>query len=150
MSKKEKTGRCWVVRWQLQPQSSILQDFFQVLPWRWKEEKVKEYLCSLHYNTPTRPITERIDWMNSEVPIGLVVLEEKNRVIVGEHPFLVADLVTDFSVAYDPSRDVDVLSYTEPAGTRFDIERGKVIRKGPPVKVSFELKRQVDASMNPK
>jgi hypothetical protein len=52
---------------------------------------------------------------------------------------------TDFSVAYDPARDVDVLSYTEPGGTRFDIERGKVVRKSSPVKVSLELKRPTGA-----
>lgn len=141
MSQKEKTGHCWVVRWQLQPKSSVLEDFFQLLPWQWSAEKVKEYLYSLYYNSPMRPVAERTDWMNSNVRIGLVVVEEKKRVIVGDHPFLVADFVTDFSVRYDAARDVEVLSYTEPAGTRFDIEGGKVRRNSPPVKVSFELKR---------
>lgn len=122
-----------------------MQDFFQVLPWRWKAEKVKEYLHSLYYNSPTRPVAERTDWMNSKVPTGLLVIEEKERVIVGEHPFLVADLVTDFSVAYDAAREVEILSYTEPRGTRFDIEGRKVLRNSSPVKVSFELKRQADA-----
>jgi hypothetical protein len=145
MSEKEKTGRCWVVRWRLEGKSSVLQDFFQVLPWRWNAEKVKEYLYSLYYNSPTRPVAERTDWMNSKVPTGLLVIEEKKRVIVGEHPFLVADLVTDFSVAYDAAREVEILSYTEPRGTRFDIEGGKVLRNSSPVKVSFELKRQADA-----
>jgi hypothetical protein len=145
MSEKEKTGRCWVVRWRLEGKSSVLQDFFQVLPWRWKAEKVKEYLYSLYYNSPTRPVAERTDWMNSKVPTGLLVIEEKERVIVGEHPFVVADLVTDFSVAYDAAREVEILSYTEPRGTRFDIEGGKVLRNSSPVKVSFELKRQADA-----
>jgi hypothetical protein len=129
----------------LEGKSSVLQDFFQVLPWRWKAEKVKEYLYSLYYNSPTRPVAERTDWMNSKVPTGLLVIEEKERVIVGEHPFLVADLVTDFSVAYDGARKVEILSYTEPRGTRFDIEGGKVLRNSSPVKVSFELKRQADA-----
>jgi hypothetical protein len=144
MSKKEETGHCWVVRWRMMGKSSILQDFFQVLPWRWKAEKVKEYLYSLYYNSPTSPVAERTDWMNSHVPVGLLVIEDENRVIVGKHPFLVADLVTDFSVAYDSARDVEVLSYTEPSGTRFDIEGGKVLRNSPPVKVKFELKRQAE------
>ena len=74
-----------------------------------------------------------------------MVIEERNRVIVGDHPFLGADLVTDFSVAYDPARDVEVLSYTKPGGTRFDIEGRKVLRKSSPVKVTIELKRQADA-----
>ena len=139
---KEETGHCWVVRWRFADKASVLQDFFQVLPWRWNAEKVKEYLCSLYYNSPTRPVAERTDWINSKVRTGLVVIEEKNRVIVGDHPFVAADLVTDFSVAYDATRDVEVLSYTEPRGTRFDIERGKVLRNSPPVKVSFELKHQ--------
>jgi hypothetical protein len=129
----------------LEGKSSVLQDFFQVLPWRWKAEKVKEYLYSLYYNSPTRSVAERTDWMNSKVPTGLLVIEEKERVIVGEHPFLVADLVTDFSVGYDGAREVEILSYTEPRGTRFDIEGGKVLRNSSPVKVSFELKRQADA-----
>lgn len=144
MSEKEKTGRCWVVRWRLEGKSSVLQDFFQVFPWRWKAEKVKEYLYSLYYNSPARPVAERTDWMNSKVPTGLLVIEEKKRVVVGEHPFLVADLVTDFSVAYDAAREVEILSCTEPRGTRFDIEGGKVLRSSSPVKVSFELKRQAD------
>jgi hypothetical protein len=139
---KEETGHCWVVRWRFAGKVSVLEDFFQVLPWRWKAEKVKEYLYSLYYNSPTRPVAERTDWINSKVRPGLLVIEEKNRVIVGEHPFVVADLVTDFSVAYDATRDVEVLSYTEPRGTRFDIEGGKVLRTSSPVKVSFELKRQ--------
>ena len=80
--------------------------------------------------------------MTSKVRMGLLVIEEKERVIIGDHPFLVADLVTDFSVSYDAARDVEVLSYTEPRGTRFDIEGGKVLRNGPPVKVNLELKRQ--------
>ena len=83
--------------------------------------------------------------MNSKVQTGLLVIQDENRIIVGEHPFLVADLVTDFSVTYDAARNVEVLSYTEPRGTRFDIEGGKVLRNNSPVKVSFELKRQADA-----
>lgn len=55
---------------------------------------------------------------------------------------MVADLVADLSVAYDATRDVEALSYTEPRGMRFDIEGGKVLRNCSPVKVSFELKRQ--------
>ena len=141
MSDKEETGHCWVVRWRSEGKSSVLHNFFQVLPWQWKAEKVKEYLYSLYYNSPTMPIAERADWMNSKVPIGLVVIEEKNRVIIGKHPFLVADSVTDFSAAYDPARDVEVLSYTVLPGTRFDFEKGKVIRNGPPVSETFELKR---------
>ena len=144
MSKKDETGHCWVVRWRFEGKSSVLHDFFQVLPWRWKTEKVKEYLYSLYYNTPTRPVAERTGWMNSKVQIGLVVIEEKKKVIVGEHPFLVANLVTDFSVAQDSTRGVEVLSYTEPGGTRFDIEGRKVIRNGSPAKVSFELKRHAE------
>ena len=145
MSEKEETGHCWVVRWRLTGESSGLHEFFQVLPWRWSADKVKEYLYSLYYNYPTRAVAERTDWMNSKVKTGLLVIEEKNRVIVGEHPFLVADLVTDFSTAYDSTRDVEVLSYTEPRGTRFDIEGGKVLRNSPPVKVTLELKRKADA-----
>jgi hypothetical protein len=80
MSEKEENGHCWVVRWRLEGKSSVLHDFLQVLPWRWKAEKVKEYLYSLYYNSPTRPVTERTDWMNSNVRIGLVVIEERNRV----------------------------------------------------------------------
>ena len=142
MIEKEENGHCWVVRWRLEGKSSVLHDFFQVLPWRWKAEKVKEYLYSLYYNSPTRPVTERTDWMNSNVRIGLVVIEERNRVIVGDHPFLVADLVTDFSVTYDAARNVEVLAYTEPAGTRFDFEGRKVVRNSSPVKVTLEQKRQ--------
>jgi len=122
-----------------------LQEFFQVLPWRWSADKVKEYLYSLYYNCPTRAVAERTDWMNSKVKTGLLVIEENNRVIVGEHPFLVAELVTDFSTAYDSTRDVEVLSYTERRGTRFDIEGGKVLRNSSPVKVTLELKRKADA-----
>ena len=103
---------------------------------------MKEYLYSIYYNSPTGPVAERTDWINSKVGTGLLVIEETNRVIVGDHPFVVADLVTDFSVAHDATRDVEVLSYTEPPGTRFDIEGGKVLRNSSPVKVSFELKRQ--------
>jgi hypothetical protein len=80
--------------------------------------------------------------MNSKVRTGLLVLKEKERVIVGEGPFLVANLVTDFSVTYDATKGVEILSYTEPQGTRFDIEGGKVLRGSPPVKVKFELRRQ--------
>jgi hypothetical protein len=139
---REETGHCWVVRWRFAGKASVLQDFFHVLPSRWKAEKVKEYLYSLYYNSPARPVAERTEWINSKVRTGLVVIEEQNRVIVGDHPFVVADLVTDFSVAYDATKDVEVLSYTEPPGTRFDIEGGKVLRNSPPVNVSFELKRQ--------
>jgi hypothetical protein len=110
--------------------------------------EVKEYLYSLYYNSPTRPVAERTDWINSKVRTGLLVIDEKNRVIVGDHPFVVADLVTDFSVAYDATRDVEVLSYTEPSGTRFDIEGGKVLRNSSPFKVSFELKRQAAADLH--
>ena len=43
MSEKEEIGRCWVVRWRMEEESSVLQNFLQVLPWRWKSEKVEEY-----------------------------------------------------------------------------------------------------------
>jgi hypothetical protein len=82
--------------------------------------------------------------MNSKVRTGLLILKEKKRVIVGEGPFLVANLVTDFTVTDDPKRGVETLSYTEPRGTRFDIEGGKVLRDSSPVKINFELKRPAD------
>jgi hypothetical protein len=142
MSEKGKIGHCWVVRWGMQEEGSPLQHFLHLLPWRWKSEKVEEYLLSLYCNSPTTPISERTGWMNSEVRTGLVVIEEKKRVIVGEHPYLVANLVTDFVVTHDATRGVEVLSYTEPRGTRFDIEGENPLRNSPPVKVNFELRRQ--------
>ena len=144
MSEKEETGRCWVIRWRMEKESSVLQEFLHVLPWQWKTEKVEEYLFSLYYNSPTTPVSERTGWMNSKVRTGLLVLKEKKRVIVGEGPFLVANLVTDFSVTYDATKGVEILSYTEPRGTRFDIEGGKVLRNSSPVKVNFELQRRAD------
>jgi hypothetical protein len=80
--------------------------------------------------------------MNSKVRTGLLVLKEKKRVVVGEGPFLVADRVTDFSVTCDASRGVEIVAYTEPEGTRFDIEGGKVLRNSAPVQVKFELRRR--------
>ncbi len=144
MSERGVIGRCWVVRWRMEEESSVLQDFLHVLPWRWKPEKIEEYLFSLYYNSPTTPVSERTGWMNSKVRTGLLVIKEKERVIVGEGPFLVANLVTDFSVTYDAKRGVEILSYTEPRGTRFDIEGGKVLRNSSPVKVKFELQRRAD------
>jgi len=128
----------------MEEESSVLQDFLHVLPWRWKPEKIEEYLFSLYYNSPTTPVSERTGWMNSKVRTGLLVIKEKERVIVGEGPFLVANLVTDFSVTYDATRGVEILSYTEPRGTRFDIEGGKVLRNSSPVNVKFELPRRAD------
>ena len=142
MSEKEEIGRCWVVRWRMEEESSVLQNFLQVLPWRWKSEKVEEYLFSLYYNSPTTPLSERTGWMNSKVRTGLLVIKEEKRVIVGEGPFLAANLVTDFSVAHDAERSVEIVSYTEPRGTRFDIEGGKVLRNSSPVKVNLELPRR--------
>jgi hypothetical protein len=144
MSKKGKIGRCWVIRWRMEGKSSVLQDLLYVLPWRWRSEKVEEHLFSLFYNSPTMPVSERTGWMNSKVRTGLLVLKEKDRIIVGDGPFLVANFVTDFSIAYDATRGVETLSYTEPGGTRFDIEKGKVLRNSSPVKVNFELKRRAD------
>ena len=95
MSEKEEAGHCWVVRWRMEEKSSVLQEFLHVLPWRWKSEKVEEYLFSLYYNSPTTPLSERTGWMNSKVRTGLLVIKEEKRVIVGEGPFLVANLVTD-------------------------------------------------------
>jgi hypothetical protein len=141
MSEKRNGGHCWVVRWRREDEASVLQHFLHVLPWRWNSEKVEEYLLSLHYNSPMMPVSERIGWMNSEVRLGLVVVREKERVIVGEHPYLVANLVTDLSVTYDATRGVETLSYSEPRGTRFDIEGGKVLRNSSPVNVSLELPR---------
>jgi len=80
--------------------------------------------------------------MNSEVSTGRVVITEKKRVIVGEHPYLVANLVTDLAATYDAATGIEVVSYTEPRGTRFDIEGGKVLRNSPPVKVKLELPRR--------
>ena len=77
--------------------------------------------------------------MNSEVQMGLVVIREKGRVVVGEHPYLVANFVTDFAVTHDATKGIETSSYTEPRGTRFDIEGGKVLRNSPPAKVSLEL-----------
>lgn len=145
MSEKEETGRCWVVRWRMEEKSSVLQDFLHVLPWRWNSGKVEEYLFSLYYNSPTLAVSERRGWMNSKVRTGLLVLREQKRVVVGDGPFLVANLVEDFSVNYDATRGAETLSYTEPQGTRFDLEGGKVVRDSPPVKVNFELQRRADS-----
>ena len=139
MSEKKDGKHCWVVRWRREDGSSVLQQFLHVLPWRWNSEKVEEYLLSLYYNSPMTPVSERTSWMNSEVRLGLVVIREKERVIVGEHPYLVANFVTDFAVTHDATKGIETLSYTEPRGTRFDIEGGKVLRNSPPAKVSLEL-----------
>jgi hypothetical protein len=144
MSEKRDGDHCWVVRWRREDGSSVLKQFLHVLPWRWNSEKVEEYLLSLYYNSPMTPVSERIGRMNSKVRMGLVVIREKERVVVGEHPYLVANLVTDFAVTHDASRGIETLSYIEPQGTRFDIEGGKVLRNSPSVKVNFELQGRSD------
>ena len=66
--------------------------------------------------------------MNSKVRTGLLVIKEEKRVIVGEGPFLAANLVTRFfGHMTNQSRGVEIVSYTEPRGTRFDIEGGKFL-----------------------
>ena len=114
---------------------------FQVLPWRWHEEQVLDYLYSLYYNSPLRRISDRAEWADSKPHLGLLVLKEAKRLIVGEHPFLVADLVTDLAVISDEAKGVDRVSFTEPPGTYFDLEDGKVLRHRPATPVEIEVLR---------
>src|SRR4051812_29195898 len=98
MSAKATIGHCWVVRWAKGEGYPFTMDFLQVLPWRWKPEQVLDYLYGLYYNSPLTRISERADWADSKPRTGLLVLNEAKRIIVGPHPFLVANLVTDLSV----------------------------------------------------
>jgi hypothetical protein len=116
-------------------------DFLQVLPWRWKPEQVLDYLYGLYYNSPLTRISERADWADSKPRTGLLVLNEAKRIIVGAHPFLVANLVTDLSVTCDEAKGVDRVSFTEPPGTHFDVEGGKVLRHRSALPVEIEVRR---------
>jgi hypothetical protein len=151
MSSKATIGRCWVVRWVKGEGYPFANGVFQVLPWRWPEEKVLDYLYGLYYNSPMRRIADRAEWADSKPHLGLLVLKEPKRLIVGEHPFLVANLVEDLAVSSDDAKGVDCVSFTEPPGTHFDIEGGKVLRHRPATPVEVEVPRDgVSAPRDPK
>jgi|GEM_PF-2205946 len=151
MNSKATIGRCWVVRWVRGEGYPFTAGVFQVLPWRWHEETVLDYLYGLYYNSPLRRISDRAEWADSKPHLGLLVLKEAKRIIVGEHPFLAADLVTDLSVIADEAKGVDRVSFTEPPGTRFDVEGGKVLRHHPATPVELEVPRDsVSARREPR
>jgi hypothetical protein len=141
MSAKATVGHCWVIRWARGEGYPFTTDFFQVLPWRWHEDKVLDYLYSLYYNSPLTKISDRAEWADSEPRLGLLVLKEPKRIIVGEHPFLGANLVTDLCVTYDEAKGLDRVTFTEPPGTHFDVEGGKVLRHRPAMPVEMEVCR---------
>ena len=139
MNPKTTIGRCWVVRWVRGEGYPFTPGVFQVLPWRWHEEKVLDYLYGLYYNSPLRRIAARAEWADSKPHLGLLVLKEAKRIIVGEYPFLVANLVEDLAVTSDEAKGVDRVSFTEPPGTYFDLEGEKVLRHHPATPVELEM-----------
>ena len=141
MSAKVTIGHCWVVRWARGEDHPFTTGFLQVLPWRWPEEKVLDYLYGLYYNSPLTRIAERAEWADSKPRLGLLVLKEAKRLIIGDHPFLVANLVTDLCVSCDEAKGVDRVSFTKPPGTHFDVEGGKVLRHRPALAVEIEVPR---------
>ena len=54
MSSTATIGHCWVVRWVRGEGYPFTTGVFQVLPWRWHEETVVDYLYGLYYNSPLR------------------------------------------------------------------------------------------------
>jgi hypothetical protein len=141
MTAKATVGHCWVVRWARGERYRFTIDFLQVLPWRWSEDKVLDYLYGLYYNSPLTKISDRAEWADSKPHLGLLVLKEPKRIIVGDHPFLVANLVTDLSVTSDDVKGLDRVTFTEPPGTHFDVEGGKVLRHRPAMPVEIEVPR---------
>ena len=59
--------------------------------------------------------------------------------------------MTDLSVTGDDAKVVDRVSFTEPPGTYFDVEGGKVLRHHPATPVELEVPRdRVSAPRDPK
>jgi hypothetical protein len=141
MNPKTTIGRCWVVRWVKGEGYPFTAGVLEVLPWRWPEDKVLDYLYGLYYNSPLRPLAERAEWAEGKAHLGLLVLKEPKRLIVGELPFVVANRVEDLCVSADEARGVERVTFTEPAGTYFDLEGEKVLRHHPATAVELELAR---------
>ena len=150
MGSTKSIGRCWVVRWVRGEGYPFTAGVLQVLPWRWSEGQVLDYLYGLYYNSPLRGLADRAEWAEGHPHLGLLVLKEPKRLIVGEHPFLVANWVEDLAVRTDEAEGVDRVTFTEPAGTHFDIEGGKVLRHRPAMPVELAVARDgVSAPRDP-
>lgn len=73
-------------------------------------------------------IFERSSWMNSKNRYGLF------------NPYLVASKVRDFRVVHDPERRVEIVSYTEPYGFRWNKETNEIEKAGSSAPIRIEVR----------
>jgi hypothetical protein len=139
--KRERAHHCWVIKWQEDERYPFTKNFLHVLPWRWTSSHVLEHVLSLYHNSPALMIFERASWMNSKPRYGIFIRNEGSRIIVGDHPFfLMGCRVKDFCVVREPEKRVEVVSYTQPQGFRWNPKVSEMERIGSAVQVRVEMK----------
>ena len=78
--------------------------------------------------------------MNSKPCQGIFIQNEGSRIYVGNYPCLWGYRVEDFCVVHKPEERVEVVSYTEPQGFRWNSKINGVERIGSAVRVRVEIK----------
>jgi|SRR5271165_111067 len=139
-TKQKKSRHCWVIKWDEDERYPFTKNFLYVLPWRWTSGHVLEHVLSLYHNSSMLMIFERSSWMNSKNRYGLFIENQGSRIIVGDNPYLVASKVRDFRVVHDPERRVEIVSYTEPYGFRWNKETNEIEKAGSSAPIRIEVR----------
>lgn len=132
-------AHCWVVVWTEDDRYPFTKNFLHVLPYRWSQSRVLDYLLGLCHNTALE-IFERRSWMNSRTKTGMIVHKDGSGITVGGHPYLLAWRVKDFRSVYNPESQVEIVTFTRLARMRLNRQTGLLEVQEPASEFSLKLK----------
>lgn len=116
----------WIVEWVLHRQDSPIHDLRPfILPWRWHENKVLDFMRCLYWNSPISSPFDTMTHVNNPEPKAIRILRQGDRLIYGDATHLVAWFVRDLQMQRDAEGKV-VIEWTAQPGKKFDSKTNSV------------------------
>lgn len=143
----------WIVEWCLAPRESRIGEHElrpYILPFRWKSERVLDFMRCLFWNSGLRTPSGTFRGVNESRPssknaVSIGRTYEGPRLgygVHGEGSSLIAGKVRDLCIARDHSGEF-ILKYTWPAGAHYNVKRGFVEPVGCPIEKKWAWNRKM-------
>ncbi len=128
----------WVIEWETYREDSPIRGLRpHILPWRWRSEKVADYMRCMYWNSSLWTPFETFVRVNKRKPDGVFIECSSTPFLYGDGAAcLVASYVKDLHIERDDVGKI-TMEWTRPPRYRYDSAKGRAMPVGPCIKRKF-------------
>jgi hypothetical protein len=133
-----KKRAAWIIEWQTYREDSPIRSFRpHILPWRWRSERVFDYMRCLYWNSGLWTPFEIVVRVNKREPEGMLMERYSAPMLIGDGACsLIGSPVNDLCIEKDDAGQI-TMEWTRPPRYQHDNASGRAMPVGTPLKQRF-------------